>query len=90
LTKGKPWSAELEKQLRDLVESKTSLSAISKLLGKPEEAVRQKIRRLGLEVVEHKKNCLFNVFFVPVTFIPLSHHFRSFFCALKINLTKNG
>jgi DNA-binding Lrp family transcriptional regulator len=55
LTKGKPWSIELEKQLRDLVEAKTSLSAISKLLGKPEEAVRQKIRRLGLEAVVQKK-----------------------------------
>lgn len=54
-TKGKPWSLELEKQLKDLLESKTSLSPMSKLLGKPEEAVRQKIRRLGLEVVEHKK-----------------------------------
>lgn len=52
MTKGKPWSLELEKQLKDLLESKTSLATISKHLGKPEEAVRQKIRRLGLEVVE--------------------------------------
>ncbi len=53
--KGKPWSLEEEKQLKDLVAAKTSLPVIAKNLNKPEEAVRQKIRRLGLEVVEHKK-----------------------------------
>jgi hypothetical protein len=53
--KGKPWSTELEKELKDLVEAKTSLKVIAAKLDKPEEAVRQKIRRLGLEVVEHKK-----------------------------------
>ena len=52
---GKPWSPELEKELTDIVDAKTSLFAIAKKLGKPEEAVRQKIRRLGLEVVEQKK-----------------------------------
>ena len=50
---GKPWSPELEKELTDLVAAKTSLFAITKKLGKPEEAVRLKIHRLGLEVVEH-------------------------------------
>ena len=55
MTKGKPWSSELEKELSDLVAVKTSLAVIAKKLGKPEEAVRVKIRRLGLEVVEHKK-----------------------------------
>ena len=52
---GKPWSPELEKELTDLVAAKTSLFAIAKKLGKPEEAVRLKIHRLGLEVVEQKK-----------------------------------
>ena len=55
MVKGKPWSNELEKQLKDLVEAKTSITVIAAKLGKPEEAVRQKIRRLGLEVVEQKK-----------------------------------
>jgi hypothetical protein len=55
MTKGKPWSAEKEKQLRELVEAKTPLSGIAKVLGKSEEAVRQKALRLGLEVVEQKK-----------------------------------
>jgi hypothetical protein len=55
IVKGKPWSPELEKELTDLVAVKTSLFVIAKKLGKPEEAVRQKIRRLGLEVVEQKR-----------------------------------
>ena len=53
--KGKPWSLELEKELTDLVAANTSLNVIAKKLGKPKEAVRQKIRRLGLEVVVQKK-----------------------------------
>ncbi len=53
--KGKPWEPQQEKQLKELVIAKTPLAVIAKQLGKPEEAVRQKIRRLGLEVVEQKK-----------------------------------
>jgi len=55
LTKGKPWSHELEKELIELVGTKTSLAVIAKKLGKPEEAVRIKVRRLGLEVVDQRK-----------------------------------
>lgn len=55
MTKGKPWNLELEKKLKALVEANTSLAVIAKTMGKPEDAIRQKIRRLGLEVVEHKK-----------------------------------
>ena len=55
MTKGKPWSPELEKMLIDFVATNTSLSVIAKKLGKPEEAVRMKIRRLGLEVVDQRK-----------------------------------
>ncbi len=55
MTKGKPWSPELEKELKDLVAAKTSLAVIAKKLDKPEEAVRVKIRRLGLEVVDQRK-----------------------------------
>jgi hypothetical protein len=55
MTKGKPWSSELEKELCSLVNAKTSLAAIAIKLGKPEEAVRVKIRRLGLEVVDPNK-----------------------------------
>jgi hypothetical protein len=55
--KGKPWSLELEKELTDLVAANTSLNVIAKKLGKPEEAVRQKIRRLGLVVVQKKIVC---------------------------------
>jgi hypothetical protein len=36
MTKGKPWSSELEKELCGLVAAKTSLAVIAKKLGKPE------------------------------------------------------
>ncbi len=53
--KGKPWEPEQEKRLKEFVAAKVPLAVIAKNLCKPEEAVRQKIRRLGLEVVEQKK-----------------------------------
>lgn len=52
--KGKPWSVELEKQLRELVLSGASVSEISAKLGKSQGAIRKKAERLGLEVVVHK------------------------------------
>lgn len=51
MPKGKPWTTEEEKQLRDLVEARHPLPVIVEKLKKPQEAIRQKIRRLGLEVV---------------------------------------
>ena len=33
---GKPWTSEQEKQLKDLVEAKTTLAVIAQILGKPE------------------------------------------------------
>ena len=54
--KGKPWSVEEEKQLRSLVEAKLPLVVVAAKLQKPDEAVRQKIRRLGLDVVEQQRS----------------------------------
>jgi hypothetical protein len=54
--KGKPWSVEEEEQLRSLVEAKLPLVVVAAKLQKPDEAVRQKIRRLGLEVVEQQRS----------------------------------
>jgi hypothetical protein len=52
--KGKPWTCEQEKQLRDLVTAKSSIDVIASKLEKSPEAVRKKIERLGLEVVDLK------------------------------------
>ena len=46
----------VEEALKDLVEAKTPLSVIAKKLGVSEESARAKIRRLGLEEVEQRKN----------------------------------
>lgn len=52
--RGKPWSIEEEKQLRDLTEAKTPFSVIAEKLGKSPDAVNKKCLRLGLEVVDAK------------------------------------
>ena len=52
---GKPWSVEEEKQLKEFVEAKNSVSVIAKKLGKTGDAVVQKCYRLGLEVEGVKK-----------------------------------
>ena len=48
--KGKPWSVEEEKQLRDLVDTKASLEVIMAKLHKAVDSVQKKCVRLGLEV----------------------------------------
>ena len=52
--KGKPWSVEEEKQLKEFSEAKMLLSVIAEKLGKSSDAVNKKCMRLGLEVVGAK------------------------------------
>jgi len=49
--KGKPWSVEQEKQLRELVQADKRISEIAAFFGKSQGSVKLKMRRLGLEVV---------------------------------------
>jgi len=53
MPKGKPWTVELEKQLRELLQAGKSVKVVAKVLGKTENAIRQKMIKLGL--VEEKK-----------------------------------
>jgi hypothetical protein len=55
MPKGKPWTVEEEKQLRQMVEAKNSVRVIARTLGKTRDGVRMKIARLGLEVVVQPK-----------------------------------
>jgi hypothetical protein len=48
--KGKPWSVNEERQLRELVEVKTPLKVIMVKLNKSVDSIRKKCVRLGLEV----------------------------------------
>ena len=48
--KGKPWTVELEKQLRELVELGKSAAKIAVVLEKSYASVSSKIKRLGLQV----------------------------------------
>jgi hypothetical protein len=49
--KGKPWTVEEERLLREMLKEGKTARAIAKVLGKTRESVRIKIARLGLEVV---------------------------------------
>jgi hypothetical protein len=51
MTKGKPWSVDEEKQLREMVAAHKSVRAITKVLGKTRDCIAMKMARLGLEVV---------------------------------------
>jgi hypothetical protein len=51
MTKGKPWSVEEEKPLREMVGAHKSVRAIAKTLGKTRDCIAMKMARLGLEVV---------------------------------------
>jgi histone H3/H4 len=51
MVKGKPWSVDEEKQLRQMLQAGKSVRVIAKVLGKTRDCVRMKAVRLGLEVV---------------------------------------
>jgi IS30 family transposase len=54
--KGKPWTVEEEKQLRQVLEADKSVRAIAKSLGETRDCIRMKIARLGLEEVVQPKS----------------------------------
>ena len=49
--KGKPWSVEEEKQLREMVQEHKRLNEIAGFFGKSPASIKMKISRLGLVVV---------------------------------------
>jgi hypothetical protein len=49
--KGQPWTAEEEKQLREMVQEHRRLNEIAAFFGKSPESVKKKINRLNLKVV---------------------------------------
>ncbi len=51
MPKGKPWTAEEEKQLKELLDAGHPLSVVAERLHRKPTAVSMKIKRLGLEVV---------------------------------------
>jgi hypothetical protein len=55
MPKGKPWTLEEEKTLKDLVVKGYSAAQITEVMGKSKEAILKKIQRLGLKVV-HQRN----------------------------------
>jgi IS30 family transposase len=56
LPKGKPWTVQDERELRKLRENGKTVSQIATRMGLSEDAVKQKLRRLGLKVVTLQKS----------------------------------
>ena len=54
--KGKPWTMEEEKRIRQLLAEGKSVRVIARALGKTRDCVRMKVARLGLEVVVQSEN----------------------------------
>ena len=52
--KGKPWTVEEEKQLREMVQAGKQIREIADVFGKSRGSIKKKIGRLGLEVVVPK------------------------------------
>ena len=55
MPKGKPWTKEQERKLKELITEGKSLKEIAVVLDKSKGAVKKKMDRLGLEVVVHDK-----------------------------------
>jgi len=51
MLKGKPWTAEEEKQLKELLDAGHPLSVCAERLHRKPTAISMKMKRLGLEVV---------------------------------------
>ena len=56
--KGKPWSVEEEKKLKQMLESKKHVNVIAEALGKTVDGVKSKMRRLGLKEVDTVKKIM--------------------------------
>ena len=54
LPKGKPWSVEQTRQLIELRKNGKTVAEIANLMDKSVDAIKQKLRRLGLKVVTIK------------------------------------
>ena len=55
MPKGKPWTKEQERKLKELITEGKSLKEMAVALEKSKGAVKKKMDRLGLEVVVHDK-----------------------------------
>ena len=56
MSKGKPWSVEEEKQLREMLQAGKSSGVMAKVLGKTRESIRQKMIKLELKEQQQLKN----------------------------------
>ena len=94
MARGKPWSVEDERQLRQLLTEKKSMRSIAKVLGKSLTSVQMKASRLGLEVVDgSEKNTpsttTFDKLILPVELPLIEEELKTLVAALKALETPN-
>ena len=94
MAKGKPWTVEDERQLRQLVTEKKSMRSIAKFLGKSLTSVQMKTSRLDLEVVdESEKNTpsttTFDKLIMPIELPSIEQELKILVEALKRLETPN-
>lgn len=89
--KGKPWPPEDEKNLRELVKSKTSIEAIAKILGRTKDAIYGKIDSLELKEEKTPKNAVFSSssFSLPKELISIEEALKTLMGAVEM-LKKPG
>jgi DNA-binding NarL/FixJ family response regulator len=56
MPKGKPWPVAQERQLIELRRNGKTVAEIAQLMNKSPDAIKQKLRRLGLKVVTIENN----------------------------------
>ncbi len=88
MAKGKPWTVEDERQLRQFLTERKSMRSIAKVLGKSLTSVQMKTSRLGLEVVdESEKNTpsttTFDKLILPVELPSIEEELKTLVGALK-------
>ena len=81
--KGKPWTPEEEKQLRELLEVSKPLEVIAKRLGKTENAIRQKMIKLGLKEEKKPQTEFFSSTALPKDLPSIEEALKTLYAALE-------
>jgi len=81
--KGKPWTPEEEKQLRELLEVSKPLEVIAKRLGKTENAIRQKMIKLGLKEEKKPQREFFSSTALPEDLPSIEEALKTLYAALE-------
>ena len=83
MTKGKPWTLEEEKRLKQLLQEGKSVRAIAKSLGKTRDCVRMKIARLEVVVQPESRRTTTTELILPSELPTVEDELKVLSAALK-------